>query len=190
MQPIDYINISRKSKRIIIRPTEESDFATIRDGLKGQEVQKNKYDDEELELADIYTEAFCKSNVDNLIQYAENDKAYLFRAFKKEDGSYIGGVIIKTILRNNFQWAEIGYWMLNQHWGKGYGSDMVKLAIDVAFNELCFHRLEAQINLDNVASQKTSEKAGMKFECIRKGFIFESDEWTDNMIYTINNEDY
>lgn len=67
---------------------------------------------------------------------------------------------------------------------------MVKLESDVAFNELCFHRLEAQINLDNVASQKTSEKAGVKFECIRKGFIFESDEWTDNMIYTINNEDY
>ena len=33
----------------------------------------------------------------------------MFRAFKKEDGSYIGGVIIKTILRKNFQWAEVGF---------------------------------------------------------------------------------
>lgn len=189
MQSIDFINISRESQRLIIRPTKEGDFVTIRDGLIGQGVQKNKYDDEELELADRYTEAFCKNNVDTLKQYAENDKAYLFRVFKKDDGSYIGGVIIKTILRKNFQWAEIGYWLLNQHWGKGYGSEMVKLAINVAFKELNFHRLEAQINLDNIASQKTAEMAGMKLECIRKEFIFEFDAWTDNMIYVVNNTD-
>jgi RimJ/RimL family protein N-acetyltransferase len=66
---------------------------------------------------------------------------------------------------------------------------MLKAAIDIAFCELGFHRLEAQINLDNIASQKTAEKAGMKLECIRKGFIFEFDAWMDNMIYVINKED-
>jgi len=64
---------------------------------------------------------------------------------------------------------------------------MVKVMIDIAFNELGFHRLEAHINLDNIASQKTAEAAGMSFKCIRKGFIFEFDEWTDNMIYVTNN---
>ena len=109
--------------------------------------------------------------------------------YGEKNKNYIGGVIIKTILRRNFQWAEVGYWLLNQHWGNGYGSEMVKGVIDIAFNELCFHRLEAHINLDNAASQKTAERSGMKFECIREGFIFESDEWTDNMIYVINNTD-
>lgn len=153
MQSIDCININRESERLILRPNKESDFLVILDGLKGQGVQKNKYDEEELELADIYTEEFCKKNVANLIQYAKNDKAYFFRIFSKADGSYIGGVIIKTIMRNNFQWGEIRYWLLNQHWDKGYGCEMVKIAIDVAFKELGFHRLEAQINLDNIASQ-------------------------------------
>lgn len=189
MQSIDYMNISRETQRLIIRPTTEEDFKIIRDGLKGQKAKQNKYDDEELELADIFTEDFFKRIVDTLIQHAKSDKAYEFRVFKKSDGSYIGGVIIKTILRRNFQWAEVGYWLLNQHWGNSYGSEMVKGVIDIAFNELCFHRLEAHINLDNVASQKTAEMAGMKFECIRKGFIFESDTWTDNMIYVINSTD-
>jgi RimJ/RimL family protein N-acetyltransferase len=157
MKAIDYINISRETPRLVIRPTREADFVTIRDGLKGQGAQKSKYDDEELELADAYTEDFCRNNVATLTQYAESDKAYLFRAFKKVDGSYIGGVIIKTILRKNFQWAEVGYWLLNQHWGSGYGSEMLKAAIDMAFHELCFHRLEAHINLDNVISEKTAQ---------------------------------
>lgn len=187
MEKIDFENIIRETERLVIRPTSEEDFITIRDGLKGQGAQKNKYDEEELELAAIYTEAFCKSNVQALKQYAESDKAYLFRVFKKEDGAYIGGVTIKTILRKNFQWAEVGYWLLNQHWGKGYGAEMLKDAIEVAFHELHFHRVEAQINLDNVISQRTAERAGMEFECIRKGFIYEDDGWTDNMIYVINN---
>jgi len=190
MQSIDFINISRETQRLVIRPTSEADFLVIRNGLKAQREQQNKYDDEELGLADSYTEDFCKDSVSNLVQYAKEDKAYLFRAFEKADGGYIGGAIIKTILRKNFEWAEIGYWLLNQHWGKSYGSEMVMAAIDIAFHELHFHRLEAHINLDNIVSQKTAEKAGMTFECIRKEFIFESGIWTDNMIYVINNTEY
>lgn len=189
MKPIDYINIIQETQRLVIRPTREADFVTIREGLLGQGEQKNKFDDEELELAHQYTEAFCKNNASTLIQYAKDDKAYLFRVFKKEEGAYVGGVILKTIQRKNFQWAEIGYWLLNQHWGRGYGSEMIKAALDIAFHELHFHRVEAHINLDNIASQRTAEGAGMEFECIRKGFIYEQGIWTDNKVYVKNNEE-
>lgn len=188
MNSIDYINIIRETSRLIIRPMREKDFESIRNGLNGQYDQKNKYDDEELSLKDNYTKDFCKNSVESHKNYAKIDKGYEFSVFKKSDGEYIGGVIIKTISRKYFQWAEIGYWLLNQNWGNAYGSEAVKSGIDIAFNELCFHRLEAHINLDNVASQKTAEDAGMKLECIRKGFIYEFDNWTDNMIYVINNK--
>lgn len=183
---MDFISIRRESERLVVRPMKEDDFETILEGLKGQGARQNKYE-EETELTDVFTEALCKETADALEQHAKSDRGYEFKVFKKQDGSYIGGVIIKTIKRGHFQWAEVGYWLLNQHWGKSYGSEMVKVMIDIAFNELGFHRLEAHINLDNIASQKTAEAAGMSFECIRKGFIFESDTWTDNMIYVINN---
>ena len=186
MKKIAYISTYGESEKLIIRAIAEEDFEVIAYGLNGQGKKKNRFDEEEIDLALKYTKDFCKTNVRNLISYAEDDKAYMFRAFKKEDNSYIGGVIIKTILRKNFQWAEIGYWLLNQHWGQGYGSEMLKAGIDIAFNELGFHRLEAHINLDNIASQKTAEKAGMKLECIRENFIYEDEKWTDNMIYVIN----
>jgi len=50
--------------------------------------------------------------------------------------------------------------------------------------------LEANINLDNVASQKTAERAGMELECTLKGVIYKFDTWTDNMVYVINNMEY
>lgn len=187
MKEIEYRNILKESDRLVIRTTKEEDFEVIVSGLNGQGRQINKFDDEEISLASKYTKGFCKTNVRNLINYANDDKAYMFRVFKKENNTYVGGVIIKTILRGNFQWAEIGYWLLNQHWGQGYGCEVVKVGIDIAFNELGFHRLEAHINLDNISSQKVAEKAGMKLECIREKFIYEDDKWTDNMVYVINN---
>jgi len=183
---MNFMSIRRESERLVVRPMRDTDFETILKGLKDQAPRQNRHE-EETELTDIFTEDFCKETADKLEQYAKNDRCYEFRVFKKEDGSYVGGVIVKTIKRGGFQWAEVGYWLLNQHWGKGYGSEMVKVMNDIAFKELGFHRLEAHVNLDNIASQKTAEAAGMKFECIRQGFIFEDDEWTDNMVYFINN---
>lgn len=187
MNPVDFINITRETQRLIIRPTREEDFGAILEGLKDQEPKQSICGDEELELAGNHTEAFFNKSVQNLKQAAEEDRTYLFRVFKKEKTSYIGGVIIKTIFRKEYQWAEIGYWLINQHWGNGYGSEMVKAGIDIAFHELGFHRLEAHVNLDNFPSQKTAEKAGMELECIRKGFIHEFDTWADNMVFVINN---
>lgn len=190
MKSTSYLDIVRETCRLVIRPTKDEDFVIIRDGLKGQGDQISKYDDEEIDLTEKYTESFCKNSVQSLIQYAEEDKAYMFRVFKRKEGTYVGGVIIKTILRKDFQWGEIGYWLLNQHWGNGFGSEMLVAAIDIAFRDLNFHRLEAYINLDNTVSQRTAERAGMELECIRKGFIYEDGSWIDNMIYAINDREH
>ncbi len=183
---VDYINIRRETERLIIRTMRESDFSIVHRELHSQGKPQSKYDDEEIELAERLSAELHTANIKRAKKAAEEDRSYLFRAFRMADDAYIGGIIVKTIQRKNFQWAEIGYWLLNQHWGNRYGSEMLKAVINIAFTELSFHRLEAHINLDNFASQKTAEQAGMEFECIRKGFILESGIWTDNMVYVIN----
>lgn len=184
---MEFMNIRGESERLIVKAMREEDFETILEGLKGQGPRQNIHE-EETELTEYFTEEFCKDYVAKCLEGSNSDRFYEFRVYKKEDGSYIGGVIVKTIKRGDFQWGEIGYWLLNQHWGKGYGSEMVKILIEISFKDLGFHRLEAHVNLDNIASQKTAQAAGMKFECIREGFIFESEGWTDNMVYFINNK--
>ena len=59
-------------------------------------------------------------------------------------------------------------------------------ALAIAFQHLKFHRIEAHINLDNAPSVKLAESVGMECECIRKGFIYEHDEWTDHLVYYKN----
>ncbi|MET3829428.1 RimJ/RimL family protein N-acetyltransferase [Paenibacillus sp. DS2363] len=54
------------------------------------------------------------------------------------------------------------------------------------FEHLKFHRIEAHINVDNTTSMKLAESVGMEFECLRKGFIHENNEWTDHLVYYKN----
>ena len=68
----------------------------------------------------------------------------------------------------------------------GYGKEAVSAALTLAFTQLKFHRIEAHINIDNAPSIKLAESVGMEFECIRKGFIYENDEWTDHLVYYKN----
>ncbi|GAA0343581.1 hypothetical protein GCM10008967_37550 [Bacillus carboniphilus] len=117
---------------------------------------------------------------------ASEDKVYVFGIFRKKDNTHLGSIDFSTIKRDDFQWARFGYTIHNQFWKQGYGKESVKAAIILAFETLNYHRLEAHINLDNTPSIKLAESVGMQFECIRKGFIYEFDEWTDNLIYYIN----
>lgn len=123
----------------------------------------------------------------NLVQkhqdLAISDVAYVFGIFRKTDGTHIGMVDFSTLAREEFQWARLGYTVHNQYWRQGYGSESVQAAIAFAFKELNYNRIEAHINLDNAASIRLAERVGMDFECIRKGFIYENDEWVDHRIH-------
>src|SRR5690625_2661 len=117
---------------------------------------------------------------------AMKDKIYVFSIFRKSDYKNIGYVDISTIMREEFQWGAIGYRLHNQFWKKGYGKEAVSAVLQIAFESLAFHRIEAHINLDNSASIQLAENVGLTFECVREKFIYEFGEWTDNLVYIKN----
>lgn len=115
----------------------------------------------------------------------KDDDIYFFAIFDKY-GQHIGMIDLKTLSRDNFQWAELGYFIHNQFWRRGYAYEAIVEIVTQAQQALHFHRIEAHVNLDNEPSQKLLEKVGFDFECIRKGFIFENGQWTDHFVYYLN----
>ncbi len=183
----DYLSICRKTERLEVRPVTNDDYRNFVEGFKGQKPQQNRFDEGPFDWT-IFTKEWLKEKVEERKDLALKDEVYKFGVFRRSDSAYVGFCCITTHMREDFQYASIGYLILNQYWGLGYGTESVKALIDIGFEDLNFHRLEAHINLDNPASKKLAGKAGMEFECIRKGFILEDDdEWTDNEIYYINN---
>lgn len=65
--------------------------------------------------------------------------------------------------------AEIGFWLLPDHWGKGIIQEAGQAVIDYLFEDLKLHRLEAFVESNNNNSSKALKKLGFQFEgCMRE----------------------
>lgn len=182
-----YLDICKKSKQLEIRPVKIDDYSRWICGYTNQKPKQNRFDEGPFDVYNM-TEKWLQNKIEERKQFAADDEMYKFGVFRNTDSAIIGFCIVTTHMRDDFQYASIGYSILNQHWGNGYGTETLKALIQIGFDDLDFHRLEAHINTDNFVSKRVALKAGMEFECVRKGFIFEDGEWTDNEIYFINNQ--
>lgn len=180
-------NYVAETERLIIRPYNKEDYSNWLTQFNNRMPSQHKYDDGKVDMS-ICTEEWFRELVNHHQQLASDDKVYVLGVFRKEDNVHLGAIDFSTIMRDDFQWARFGYTIHNQFWRQGYGKESVKAALNLAFEKLNYHRIEAHINLDNISSIKLAESVGMQFECIRKGFIYEFDEWTDNLIYFINSK--
>lgn len=180
--------IQSETERLVLRPLQEQDYERWLEGMNDRLPSQYKYDDEKVDFSGWTQEKFNNEVVTKLQTLATQDEAYVFGIFRKSDQKHIGKVELCTVMRDEFQWGLLGYTIHNQYWRKGYGKEAVKEAFNIAFQDLQFHRIEAHINIDNKPSIQLAESVGMEFECIRKGFIFEFGEWTDNLVYYRNSK--
>ena len=178
---------SSETERLIIRPLQIGDYENWLQAFENRYPSRHRHDKGKMDMSECSVEWF-RNLVDHHQRLALEDAAYIFGVFRKEDGMHVGMVDFSTLARDEFQWGRVGYFIHNQHWRKGYGKEAVKEALNIAFTRLKFHRIEAHINLDNTASMKMAESAGMQYECIRKGFLYENDEWTDHVVYYKNSK--
>ena len=65
--------------------------------------------------------------------------------------------------------SEVGFALGQAHWGRGYGSEAVRLAVAYAFDVLRFERLEADVDPRNAASLRALERLGFT----REGYLRE-----------------
>ncbi len=64
-------------------------------------------------------------------------------------------------------------------WGKGYGSEVVRLRTRFAFDELNLHKINTNVYLPNIGSQRVLEKAGYKTVGIAREHIWRNGKYLD-----------
>ncbi|RXJ04588.1 N-acetyltransferase [Anaerobacillus alkaliphilus] len=184
MTTFDY---STETNRLLIRPYKKEDYLGWITQFQNRLPSQHKYDEGQVDMS-ICTEHWFKELVDKHQQLALSDKVYVFGVIRKEDQAHLGVIDFSTLIRDDFQWARFGYTIHNQFWRQGYAKEAVKAALQLAFEKLNYHRIEAHINLDNTPSIKLAESIGMEYECVRKAFIYEFGEWTDNLVYYVESK--
>jgi RimJ/RimL family protein N-acetyltransferase len=107
---------------------------------------------------------------------------------EKKDGTKIGTIAHWLVLPNG--WMEIGYQIIPDHRGKGYGTEAAQLMVDHLFLSRDISRIQAITNTKNTASQRILEEIGFKREgTIRKsGYI--RGAWANAYLYSILREEW
>jgi RimJ/RimL family protein N-acetyltransferase len=81
--------------------------------------------------------------------------------------------------------AELGYWIAEPYWGKGYATTAVKKMIDYGFKTWNLRRIFARPFGTNLASQKVLEKAGFLLEGKFHKTICKNGEYLDELVYAV-----
>ncbi|QLE57135.1 GNAT family N-acetyltransferase [Nostoc sp. TCL26-01] len=171
-----------QTERLILRPQMPSDYEVWYAGFSGRLPKQHQYDDGLVSLAHCDRQWFtdlCQRHQ----QQALSDQIFVLGIFSRQTNQHLGNIDLSTIRRREYQWAILGYEIHNQYWQKGFGKEAVRSALIAGFETLGYHRIEAAINLDNQPSIALAESVGMQKECIRRGFLYENEQWVDHLIY-------
>jgi ribosomal-protein-alanine N-acetyltransferase len=79
---------------------------------------------------------------------------------------------------------EIGIALLPEFRGRGIGWRAQAMLCDYLFRHTAVHRIEAGTHPENVAEQKSLQKAGFHLEGIIRGCEFRNGEWRDGYLYS------
>jgi len=107
----------------------------------------------------------------------------------KETGEMIGELLLFS--RNiEARQGEIGYVFNPRFQGKGYAMEAVTALMDVAFNTVNLHRIEAKCSAVNKPSWALMEKLGMRREAHFKEHAIFKGEWDELLIYAMLQSDW
>jgi ribosomal-protein-alanine N-acetyltransferase len=118
-----------------------------------------------------------------------DDHAYPFFIFHADNGALLGGVTISNIARGMTQSATIGYWMGEEHAGRGHMAEALKALIPFAFRTLNLHRLEAACLPNNSRSIRLLEKLGFQREGLARGLVCINGQWRDHIVFALLSSD-
>lgn len=101
------------------------------------------------------------------------------------EGKLIGSISVVCIDENS-EFAEIGYCIGYDFWGKGIVTEATKAVIDFLFKEVNFNRIIIEHATKNPASGKVITKCGLTLEGVkREHFKSATGEFLDIAVYSI-----
>jgi [ribosomal protein S5]-alanine N-acetyltransferase len=108
---------------------------------------------------ETYTEEDAKKWLQFCKESDEKKDNYLFAI--EIDEEFIGGIGLHKKMEHCF---DVGYWIAEKYWGKGYATMALKTITDLALNKLNIDRIQAYVFDGNIASEKVLEKCGYEYE--------------------------
>jgi ribosomal-protein-alanine N-acetyltransferase len=104
-----------------------------------------------------------------------------------EEGEVTGRITLDAITFGAFQSCTIGYWVALENNGRGLATAAVARMVQIAFDELGLHRIEAGTLLDNLRSQRVLATNGFIQYGLAPQFIKIAGRWQDHLLFQLLN---
>lgn len=100
------------------------------------------------------------------------------------DGRLVGRVSLSRIEWGAERGGTLGYWVSQDHAGRGIAPTAVVLLCEYAFAR-GLHRIEIAIRPENSASLSVARKLDLREEGIRQSYLFIDGAWRDHRIFSV-----
>lgn len=145
-----------RTERLWLRQFRQSDLQNVFYGLSHPEViQYYGVNYTTLESTQAQLDWFWK---------LEEEQSGLWWAIVSPDDSLFYGAGGFYYWKHEHHKAEIGFWLLPEHWGNGIMSEAMPLIENYAFDTLGIHRLEGFVESDNMLCKKAMQKLNYAHE--------------------------
>jgi len=105
-------------------------------------------------------------------------------------GELAGAINLNEIVRGAFRSGYLGYYAFAPHDGRGYMTRGVSSVLSEAFGPLRLHRLEANIQPGNEASQRLVQRLGFRLEGLSPRYLKVAGRWRDHERWAITAEEW
>jgi ribosomal-protein-alanine N-acetyltransferase len=120
----------------------------------------------------------------------EDARSAPFLACRVEDGAIVGFLNISEIVLGSFKSAYVGYGGVAEFAGKGYMTEAMRLLLREAFTGIGLHRLEANIQPENVPSIALAKRCGFELEGFSPRYLKIGGRWRDHERWAIRAESW
>lgn len=130
------------------------------------------------------------AEIERGVVQAAADQGFAFGIFLNHSEEMVGRVALSNVVRGAWHNATLGYFVGQEHNGKGYATEAVGLSLRFAFEEAKLHRVQAGVIPRNVGSIKVLERAGFRLEGLALNYLNINGTWEDHRIYAITLEEW
>ncbi|WP_320127472.1 GNAT family N-acetyltransferase [uncultured Sphaerochaeta sp.] len=136
----------------------------------------------------FYTEEAARMLIEDEEKSFATETGLSLYIFNKGEEKIIGCATLSNIVRGVFQSCFLGYKLDEEEINQGKMTEALQKVIEIAFDEMQLHRIEASILPRNIRSKKVVEKLGFTQEGLSKAYLKIQGKWEDHVHYALLNE--
>lgn len=168
-----------KTTRLLLRPFQLSDAKEVQRMAGSPSVAATTST-----IPHPYLDGLAESWISKHSDWFKNGSSVDFAIELQSSQKLIGN--ISLIIDNKNHKAEVGYWIGEEHWNKGYCSEAMRAVIEYAFGVRGLNKITCRHMATNPASGKVMVKNGMTQEGYFKQDLYKNGQFVDMVVYGLS----